>query len=258
MVSDAMPQSADTPMGVVLIGAMNFRDLGGYHTEDGRRTRFGRVFRSNSLQELTESDLRIVRDELRLTTVMDLRSPKEIARDGLGPLEGDCVRYVNFPMLHEEEDSGQPGNIASGLVPRYLSYLEFARDNVVQALATIADETSVPLVFHCSAGKDRTGVLAALVLGCVGVEPETIVSDYAAKQHERDRIVEFLRRRPTYTDAVDTMHPASLESEPATMREFLRLLDEQYGGARGWVLHAGGHEALLDRLESNLLEPAQP
>jgi protein tyrosine/serine phosphatase len=159
-------------------------------------------------------------------------------------------------MLHEVQDSGQPGNIETGLVPRYLSYLEFARDNVVRALETIADEKSVPLVFHCSAGKDRTGVLAALVLGCLGVEPETVVSDYAAKQHERDRIVEFLRRRPTYTNTVDDMHPASLDSEPATMREFLRLLDERYGGARGWARHAGADEATLARLEENLLEPA--
>jgi protein tyrosine/serine phosphatase len=247
---------ADAPLGVVLAGAMNFRDLGGYHTADGRRTRSGRVFRSNSLQELTPSDLEVLRDELRLATVMDLRSPKEIANDGLGPLEGECVRYVNLPMLHEETDSGAPGRISAGLVPRYLSYLEFARHNVVRALETIADERSVPLVFHCSAGKDRTGVLAALVLGCVGVEPETVVSDYAAKQHERDRIVAFLRRRPTYTDAVDEMHPDSLESEPATMREFLRLLDERHGGARGWALHAGADEATLRRLEENLLEPA--
>ena len=254
-MSDALPESADAPLGVVLVGAMNFRDLGGYHTGDGRRTRFGRVFRSNSLQELTPADLEILRDQLRLTTVMDLRSPKEIARDGLGPLEGECVHYVNFPMLHEEQDSGQPGRISSGLVKRYLSYLEFAKDNVVQALETIADEKSVPLVFHCSAGKDRTGVLAALVLGCVGVEPETVVSDYAAKQHERDRIVEFLRRRPTYTDTVDDISPAALDSEPETMREFLRLLDERHGGARGWARQAGVDDSTLARLEENLLEP---
>lgn len=256
MASDGMPQSADAPMGIVLVGAMNFRDLGGYHTADGRRTRYGRVFRSNSLQELTASDLEIIRDELRLKTVMDLRSPREIANDGLGPLEGECVRYVNFPMLHEDRDSGDPGSMSTGLVPRYLSYLEHARDNVVSALETIADQEAVPIVFHCSAGKDRTGVLAALLLGCVGVEPETVVKDYAAKQHERERIVEFLRRRPTMTDKIDRMNPAALGSEPETMQEFLRLLDEQFGGARGWVLHAGGSEEMLARLAENLLEPS--
>ena len=240
---------------LLLAGAMNFRDLGGYHTTDGRRTRSGRVFRSNSLQELTPEDLDILRRNLRVVTVLDLRSPKEIARDGVGPFVDEALRYVNIPFLHERKDSGKPGRISEGLVNRYLSYLEVAGDNAVRALETIADEEALPLVFHCSAGKDRTGVLAALVLGCLGVDPETVVADYAAKQHARDEIVAFLRRRPTYTDIVDEMHPDSFGSEPETMRQFLRALDERHGGAREWALGAGLDAVALRRLEELLLEP---
>jgi protein-tyrosine phosphatase len=243
------------PEAFVLAGALNFRDLGGYHTADGRRTRSGLVYRSNSLQELTAEDLDLLRGPVRVATVLDLRSPREIARDGSGPLVEDGVRYINIPVLHESKDTGRPGRIEHGLVERYLSYLRFAGDNVVRALATIAEDDVLPLVFHCSAGKDRTGVLAALLLGCLGVEAETVVSDYAAKQHARDEIVAFLRRRPTYTDAVDQMRPDTLESDPATMREFLRRLDEGHGGARGWALGAGLAEDTLTCLEERLLEP---
>jgi hypothetical protein len=153
------------PDALVLAGALNFRDLGGYHTVDGRRTRSGLVYRSNSLQELTQDDVARLRWDLRVATVLDLRSPKEIARDGHGPFMDEGVRYINIPVLHERNDSGRPGAIAHGLVERYLSYLRAGGDNVVEALRTIAEDDVLPVVFHCSAGKDRTGVFAALLLG---------------------------------------------------------------------------------------------
>jgi protein tyrosine/serine phosphatase len=243
------------PDAVVLAGALNFRDLGGYHTVDGQCTRSGLVYRSNSLQELTADDIARLRWDLRVTTVLDLRSPKEIARDGHGPFVDEGVRYINIPVLHERDDTGRPGQLEHGLVERYLSYLQFAGDNVVEALRTIAEDDVLPIVFHCSAGKDRTGVLAALLLGCLGVDAETVVSDYAAKQHARDEIVAFLRRRPTYATAVDTMRPDTLDTDPATMRAFLRCLDEAHGGARGWALGAGLSEGALARMAERLLEP---
>lgn len=236
---------------LALAGAINFRDLGGYYTADGRQTRYGRVFRSNSLQELTEADLTILRKRLSLATVLDLRSPQEIAHDGRGPLGCEPLRYVNLPMLQEKRDY-QPGRIEDGLIDRYFSYLHLARDNVAKALETVAEFQ--PVVFHCSAGKDRTGVLAALVLGCVGVESETVVADYAAKQNAREEMIAFLRRRPSYSGRLHRLPPGALDSEPETMRQFLHLLEEHYGGARGWARSAGVAERTLHRLEETLLE----
>lgn len=238
-----------------LAGAINFRDLGGYRTADGRQTRYGRVFRSNSLQELTQADLKVIRERLRLMTVLDLRSAQEIRHDGLGPLEHESLRYVNLPMLQEKRDY-QPGRIETGLVDRYFSYLQLAQESIVRALETIAE--AQPLVFHCAAGKDRTGVLAALLLDCLGVEPETVISDYAGAHHARDEILNFLRRRPSYVERLDQLPPNALDSDPSTMRQFLGLLNERYGGARSWALIAGISETTLRRLESTLLEPAVP
>jgi protein tyrosine/serine phosphatase len=240
---------------LLLAGAVNFRDLGGYETSDGRRTRFGRIFRSNSLQELTEADLKVIRERLRLMTVLDLRSPQEIRHDGVGPLEHESLRYVNLPMLQEKRNY-QPGLIETGLVDRYFSYLHLAQKNIVRALETIAE--AQPIVFHCAAGKDRTGVLTALLLGCLGVEPETVISDYAVAQQTREEIVEFLGRRPSYGERLDRLSPRALDSDPSTMRQFLRLLNDSYGGARNWAVVAGVSETTLGQLEATLLEPAVP
>ena len=241
------------PVGIALSGALNFRDLGGYQTVDGRQTRYGRVFRSNSLQELTEVDVTVIRDKLGLTTVLDLRSPQEVENDGLGPLQHESLRYVNLPMLQEKKDY-EGGPIETGLVDRYFSYLDLAKDSIVKALETVA--TSQPIVFHCAAGKDRTGVLAALVLGCLGVESETVVSDYAAKQ-DRQELIGFLGRRPSYAERLKELPPSALDCEPETMRQFLDLIDDRYGGVRGWALRAGVGEATLQRLEETLLEAAR-
>ena len=189
-----------------------------------------------------------------MTTVLDLRSPREVANDGLGPLQDESLRYVNLPMLQEKRDY-QSGHVETGLVDRYLSYLDLAKDSIVKALEAVA--AFQPIVFHCSAGKDRTGVLAALVLGCLGVESETIVSDYAEKQDARQELIAFLGRRPSYAERLKELPPSALDCEPETMRQFLDLIDDRYGGARAWALRAGVGEATLHRLEETLLEAAR-
>jgi protein-tyrosine phosphatase len=235
----------------VLVGAFNFRDLGGHATADGRRIRSGRVFRSNSLQELTADDVKVVLEKLELRTVIDLRGPEEIAGAGIGPLEGQGLRYENLPLLDERVATA--GDVAD-LGQRYRTYLHsYGVKSLVQALTVIADGDAHPLVFHCSAGKDRTGVLAAMVLGCLGVPADEVVADYCAMQEERRRLADFLRRRPGYADLAD--HDPILDSRPETMREFLRVLDEEYGGPGRWALASGLAESDLEGLQAALLEP---
>src|SRR5207302_890441 len=139
-----------------------------------------------------------------------------------------ALQYENLPLLDERVESA--GQVAD-LGERYRTYLHsYGAKSLVQALTIIADEDAHPLVFHCSAGKDRTGVLAAMVLSCLGVPADEVVADYCAMQEERGRLADFLRRRPGYADLAD--HDPLLDSRPETMREFLRVLDEEYGGLR--------------------------
>jgi rhodanese-related sulfurtransferase len=234
---------------VALAGAFNFRDLGGFATVDGRRTRSGLVFRSNSLHDLTPADVARFRDDLRIATIVDLRGPQEIAREGPGPLDGVAVRRLNLPLLDEATD--HPGDYVDP-GERYRGYLRVAGHNVVAALETMADARSLPLVFHCTAGRDRTGVVAALLLALLGVAPDDIVADYTAGGGADGQMLDFLRRRADFAD-IGESNPV-LDTRPEVMAAFLAELHP--GGPTGWAAEAGLNLRTVDRLRDALLERA--
>jgi hypothetical protein len=237
-----------------LAGAFNFRDLGGYPTDDGRRTRWGRVFRSDTLGELTDEDLDVLRG-LGLATVVDLRTAAEVERDGRVHLGDHGLDYVNLSVLPKEggESAAAPSGDAD-LSERYLWYLQAGRVPLTTALAMVADPGAHPLVFHCTAGKDRTGVLSALVLSCLGVTREAVVDDYVQTAARLDLILQRLRRHPVYGPAVGEAPPGRFRVEAATMERFLSGLDSRFGGAAAWARSAGVPPATLAALAEAMLD----
>jgi len=168
----------------------NFRDLGGYRTRDGRTVRWRRLYRSDSLAKLRGDDWRRFLD-LGVRTVIDLRYPWEIAARGRVP-ESDGLVYHNLSIEHQPYDQAELGPDVD--TARFLAdrYAEIALDGVEElrlALEVIAAGDSAPLVMHCAAGKDRTGLLAALVLSLLGVEEESVVEDFALTGLATDRLV---------------------------------------------------------------------
>ena len=238
-----------------LVGAYNFRDLGGYATTDGRRTRWGRLYRSDTLHELTDDDLELLRD-IGLVSVIDLRTSTELGRTGRGVLGSEPLRYVNLSVLPEEGDERQaaPATRIVDVPARYLSYLEVGKSALVESFRLMADPDHYPLVFHCQAGKDRTGVLAALVLSCLDVERRAIVDDYVLTETRMDLIVGRLRRDPHFADRMDELPASVFAVEATTMERFLDGLNEQYGGARSWAMTAGISEKELEALFDLLVE----
>jgi protein-tyrosine phosphatase len=244
-----MPTSRLLP----LIGAYNFRDLGGYPTVDGRVTRWGRLFRSDTLHELTDADLDMLR-EVGLASVIDLRTSAELERTGRGLLASEPVRHVHLPVVQEGGSSqGAPTEAQEDLPSRYLWYLEVGRDNLVTALSMVGEPISYPLVFHCAAGKDRTGVLAALVLDIVGVERSSIVEDYVLTASRMDLILSRVRGTPDAEARLAEMPQFLLRAEAATMEAFLDGLYESHGGARAWALASGVSAASLDAMSTLLV-----
>ena len=160
-----------------LVGAYNFRDLGHYPTIDGRVTVWGKLFRSDTLHELTTADLEVLR-QIGLAGVIDLRTTAEVERAGRGLLADEPIRYLHASVLQEEGGETVAAPTGDDPSERYLWYLDAGRLALVAALEMVADPDSYPLVFHCAAGKDRTGVLAALVLDILGVHPDVIIEDY--------------------------------------------------------------------------------
>jgi protein-tyrosine phosphatase len=170
-----------------LEGPRNFRDLGGYPTRDGRRVRWGQIFRADSLADLTDADIAYL-ERIALSRVIDLRGDGEVSERPNRLAGREHFSYVQLPIgdndLSPAEwarkfESGEFGEIdASWLVRGYQRTLDDRAHRVGGVLARLAAEPS-PAVFHCTAGKDRTGIVSALLLLILDVPREVVVGDYS-------------------------------------------------------------------------------
>ena len=234
-----------------LDGCVNFRDLGGYRTRDGRSVRWRRLFRSDALQDMTGRDAGFAVDGLNLGLVVDLRNTDEATRDGTGPLPSMGVEYRHFPLL---EERGFPpftgGDVVERLSDAYQWLLHNSGPRVASAVTAIGSTDGGSTVFHCSAGKDRTGLLAALILEVLGVDSDTISEDYVLT----NQVVEGILRRIQAMQPQASPTTRSLAAQPAAFLLFRDSLREEYGGAESYLRKHGVSGDTLDRLRSNLLE----
>ena len=209
---------------IPLEGCLNFRDLGGYPTADGRAVRWRQVFRSDALHLVTDADLAHLRDEIRLRDVIDLRSSAEVRSEGQGPLARGEARIHHVPLFDgevREEDRERVAQIT--LADRYVFMAELAR-RAHRPRGHAARGCRGAGVFHCAAGKDRTGVISAIVLGLLGVPDEVIVADYAATRENLDAIVDRLNALEGYRTMLAALPPDTMHANPETIVEFLERL----------------------------------
>ncbi|MFG1697582.1 tyrosine-protein phosphatase [Nonomuraea sp. NPDC049309] len=210
----------------------NFRDVGGYRAAGGRAVKWRRLYRADSLGWLAGDDLDAYR-ALGVRSVIDLRHPFEVEKAGRVP-ESECPLYLNLPIEGRRWDL-TPYTEEVG-VPRYLAdrYLEITEDGVANlraALETIAQADNAPVVVHCAAGKDRTGVLTALVLSLVGVHDDDIVADYALTGLATERFIADWKTR--HPDAM--VWPGFGLAPPEAMRLFLADMNARHGGIERYV-----------------------
>jgi protein-tyrosine phosphatase len=237
---------------IPLEGCLNFRDLGGYPAADGRRVRWRLLFRSDALHHLKAEDVVHLRDVIGLSHVLDLRSSSELVADGRGPLEREPLGFHHLPLF-DGDVQGRPADLPSDLAGLYFAMAEFAAGPIARVLEILA-RASGPAVYHCAAGKDRTGVVSAVLLGLLGVPDELIVADYAATRDALDGIVERLMSSHGYQDVLATLPPDTLHAEPATMVSLLAKIRDRHGSMRAYVDAIGVCEADVARLEERLLE----
>jgi protein tyrosine/serine phosphatase len=245
-----------TPRVIPFDGILNFRDLGGYRTLDGRSTRWARLYRSDVAHELSPTDMALLQS-LGIATVVDLRSPSEVERTRSALREEPTIRFVNASVLSNDglnERRDEETLDEQYLARRYLHYLEVGTGAFTRAFDEMSLAKNYPLVFNCFLGKDRTGVLAALLLSCLGVERNSVINDYALTATRVPLIVERLRRDPVYRDTIERTHSNVLSATTATMTRFLVEVDDRFGGARGWALSAGVSQRQLDQISQLLLE----
>ena len=240
---------------IELDGCLNFRDLGGYPTADGRRLRWRWLFRSDALHALSKQDVRHLREEIGVGSVVDLRSSAELESEGQGPLADEAVQFHHLPLFDGSGPENPPPAEAINLAERYYLLAEYAKPAIGRVVNVLA-ESSAPAIYHCAAGKDRTGVISAVLLGALGVRDEIIVADYALTQRNLDRIIARLHEMEGYRNMLEALPPDTLHAEPETMIQLLERVRDKYGSMRHYVASAGVEPAALERLERQILEEA--
>ena len=236
-----------------LEGCLNFRDLGGYPTGDGRRVRWRLVFRSDALHHLTAADVARVRGELRIGAVVDLRSSAELRTEGRGVLAGEPIAFHHLPLFDGQAARPEGWAAVDTLADRYTLLAEFAKAPIARVVGVLAAADG-PVVYHCAAGKDRTGVISAILLGLLGVPDEVVIADYAATQECLEAIVERLMATKGYQTMLAALPPDTMHAEAETMAVFLSSIRARYGSMRGYAGAAGVDGATVDRLVGRLLE----
>src|ERR1700722_18177534 len=228
---------------------LNARDLGGYPTVDGAETRWRSLLRSDDLAQLTLAGLQAF-SGYGIETVVDLRWPDEVA-DSPTPITRVLkhIRYEQISLLtrtQEEWRRRRAGNSAKELWNR--SMLEQVREELKEVLEVIATASPGPLLFHCVAGKDRTGVIAALMLAVADVVPEAIAYDYAASTENL---------RDAYLERYPSAEPAAIidavQCPEAGVHNMLAYL-EKFGGARSYLEEIGLSPDHVARLRARLRE----
>ena len=213
---------------IALEGAVNFRDLGGYRTDEGRRTRWRVLFRADGLSELTEPDLAVLR-EIGIRTVVDLRSGEEVEQSRFD-VEAHPVTFHHFPFIETLPDAEEFARTPGFLPAKYVQMLEEAAPQIVGGADRAGrTRTPCPAVFHCTAGKDRTGLLSALVLSLLGVPEETVVADYALSGAAMARLRAKLAAK--YPDGMALIADADVvfSADPANMVALFAHVHERYG-----------------------------
>jgi protein-tyrosine phosphatase len=239
-------------------GCVNVRDLGGLPTEDGRRTRLGGVVRSDNVRRLTDEGWRALAEH-GVQRIVDLRLAEELAEDQ--PRDVD-IEVVHVSVLGAGPDPEYVKELDAHLAVNelvdhyawsYVDFLERYREHFGQAFAAIADAEGT-VVVHCVAGKDRTGLVAALLLRLAGVDHATIGADYAlTAENLRSRWLAWLR------EARDEEERAKLEKlrhTPAeAMVRVVQEIERRYGDVGSYLRAAGLTGAQVGRLRERLVAP---
>jgi len=232
-------------------GAHNVRDLGGYRARDGRMTRWGVFYRSAGLHRLSDAGQAALLGR-GIHTVVDLRHAHELERNPNVLADVPIVDYHHISLLNPAVAGASTVRTLGEL---YVQLLDGSGRELQQVFAVLAADREVgeeAALFHCAAGKDRTGVVAGLLLALAGVEDEAIAEDYALTSACIAPIMDELREGRPQAVAAEQYEPF-LESDPAHMHNMLRHLEDRYGGAESYLRSIGLTDEQIERLKEKLV-----
>lgn len=235
---------------IALSGGCNFRDLGGLPARGGQAVKWRRLYRSGVLDRLTEEDCTRVA-ELGIGTIVDLRTSSERKLRPSRAIAGADTWQRDYGSSNADHnrplDHHAPEKLRRIMLAVYAGMLDEQAEGYRALLTTLAT-TSAPVLFHCTGGKDRTGIGAALVLDLLGVDRAAIIEDYALTNL-------CLQRDAEVVDAVGQRHPREMRiADPAYLEAMFERLDGEFGGAAGYARHLGLDSDIAVRISAILLD----
>ena len=248
---------------ISLPGAFNVRDIGGYTTADGQIVRWGQVYRAGTLSNLTDDGLARL-TELGIQTICDLRTTHEV--ETIPARLPATIRYEHIPLHEQGEGRGRvlltvalrPHRISDLIIYGYITLMLERRAHLLaDLLRRMADPTNRPILLHCTAGKDRTGLTIALLLSLLGVPDAAILADFSLSNlffdEVRQTIQKDAERLAVFGIRGGNLWPL-LVADPETLRVAMAYVRRQYGSVEGYVRGRGGlSDATLRQLRAELL-----
>jgi protein-tyrosine phosphatase len=232
------PAAVDPNEPIELEGCANFRDVGGLTTAAGAHVRSRRLFRTNALVAATPDDRRRLAD-LRIATLIDLRTDAEVAFASDPVVSGAQRHHLPLGDLIGDGDAWDRWCDPEFVAGRYFDVCLSGAATITEAFAILTDPSAYPVVVQCSLGKDRTGVLIALLLRAIGVPTRAISDEYALSGRGAARIVAALHDQldDDHCRAMAPYLPALLAADARTMRYFLGRIDDEFGSMTGYLRH---------------------
>lgn len=212
---------------IILNGTSNFRDLGGYPTKNGKFVKWGKIYRSADISELSNDDLKIILQR-NIDVICDLRGPQEVtSKPDKYPV---TTKYINLPA--GSENVGNSSTYAKMNKDSLMLSFYTKTDHLKKKYKPMFDElltltSNKALLFHCTAGKDRTGIGAALILAALGVNKEYIIADYEAtnKYWNNTNLIEILTKNGNNKASIKAMMEANINY----INMFFETIDKNYG-----------------------------
>ncbi|MGN6797978.1 MAG: tyrosine-protein phosphatase [Gaiellaceae bacterium] len=236
-------------------GALNVRDLGGIALEDGGETPYGVLVRADNIRQLTDDGWRSLAEH-GVSRIVDLRWQEELDDDpprdvGIDVVHVSLLGVLDPNFSDDVRDYMAVDDPAGYWAISYTRILRWYAPNFALALGAIADAPEGAVVFHCAGGKDRTGLVAALVLRLAGASIEEIALDYSLSAERRARSPDsWVEAAP---DDQERARRLFMQDTPAeAMQRALEQLEDDYGTVEAYLLHAGLDEARIDRLRRRL------
>ena len=260
-----LPLDADWQLRLVpLEGGVNFRDLGGYEAADGRRVKWRHIYRSGTMGRLTEADANHLA-QLGIRCVVDFRSIREQRHEPNRWCQAAGVTYWSrahrevFGHLHDMVERGIESEAqAEGVMIHGFRHLPFQQAPAYAELLKRMADGEVPIAFNCTAGKDRTGGAAALVMAVLGVSRDAIAADFALTERAVDLRKTFGARpndpASPYAKLSEEVMAALSGARPAYIAAFLDAIDEECGSLQGYLERLGITPAQTEAMRQGLLD----